>query len=371
MSKAKAPKAKTSPTASSTKATATKATASKSAATLAHRRQRQGRSLWFWLLTVALPLVLIAGALYALTPRITADITPSLPTPTAGVAAVATATLKSTPVPPLGPADYCRKHPRFARALGFDASAYLTTSATDIKGMAMVQPAAGNNPQRIYQDPTWADAGWLGHMTFDPQGNVFVFPAPRTSLIDNPPAGQNTLYRVDTDSAQLSPLLTITTDFPPSSVNPFGLLGTAYDCDTNSLYAATVAGSTAADERGKLVRIDLVTVAVVAELQGIDPIGVGVNNEASGKRLYFGAARTSDIYSIGLTPNGDFVGQPQVELALPEPTLKGWRIGWQPNGDMLVRATRFDFNLIATSERIDIPFLFRRDAQGLWQLLDQ
>ena len=366
MSKAKAPKAKASSTVSSTKATA-----SKSAATGAHRRQRQGRSLWFWLLTVALPLGLLAGALYALTPRTTADMTPPLPTPTAAVAAVATATLKSTPVPPLGPADYCRKHPRFARALGFDASAYLTTSATDIKGMAMVQPAAGNNPQRIYQDPTWDDAGWLGHMTFDPQGNVFVFPAPRTSLIDNPPAGQNTLYRVDTDSAQLSPLLTITTDFPSSSVNPFGLLGTAYDCDTNSLYAATVAGSTAAAERGKLVRIDLATVAVVAELQGIDPFGLTVNNEASGKRLYFGAARTSDLYSIGLTPTGDFVGQPQLELALPEPTLKGWRIGWQPNGDMLVRATPFDFNLIATSERIDIPFLFRRDAQGLWQLVKE
>ncbi len=326
----------------------------------------------FGVWVVVIPLLLVTTVIYLLARRSAANDT--MPPPlllTTDIAAVSTATLKPTPAAPLGPADYCRKHPRFARALGFDTTAYLTTSAAEIKGLGLVQPAVGDNPAQVYQDPSWDDAGWLGHMTFDALGNVYVFPVPRTSLLDNPLARQNTLYRIDTDSAWLTALLTITTDFPASTVNPFGLLGLTYDCDTHSLYASTVAGSTATAELGKLVRIDLATVAVVAELQGIDPFGVAVNNEASGKRLYFGIARTSEIYSVALTPTGDFAGQPQLELALPERALKAWRIDWEPNGDMLVRATPFDYNLIATSERIDIPFLFRRDTQGLWQLLNE
>ncbi|MEZ4675069.1 MAG: hypothetical protein R2932_12580 [Caldilineaceae bacterium] len=212
-------------------------------------------------------------------------------------------------------------------------------------------------------------------MTFDPVGNVYVFPAPRVSLIDNPPEQQNTLFRVDTDSAVLTPFITLTAESPISAANPYGLMGTTYDCDTNSLYAATVAGSTSDVENGKVVRIDLETESVVAELQGIDPFGLTILNEAEStmadstaalieKRLYFGAARSGEVYSIVLNAVGDFVGQPELELALPDPSLKPWRIVWDTNGDMVVRAMPFDYNLIATSERIEVPFRFRQDAAG-------
>lgn len=361
MSKAKPSKAKAARAKSPNPA---KSTANGVAPTSRRRR-------WLGLLAFLFVITLIVIVSYALRGRTAA--TESLPSasPAAALAMKATATLRPTAALPLGPADACRKHPRFARALGFDERAYLTTSSPSLKGVALMQPNPDNTLARVYQDPSWTTAGWLGHMTFDEQGNVYLFPTPRVSLVDNPLAAQNTLYRIDSDEAQMTPLITITTDFAPSTVNPFGLLGTTYDCDTHSLYAATVAGSTATAEVGKIVRIDLATVAVVAELQGIDPFGLTVYNEPAGKRLYFGAARTAEIYSIGLTPTGDFVGQPQLELALPDRSLKPWRIGWENGGDLVVRATPFDFNLIATSEHVEVPFHFRRDAQGLWQLLDE
>lgn len=370
------------------------------------QRPGTGTVPWLWILIVVIGLVAIGGVGYLLTtmPARTAangQIPPTLspelatavgetadPTTTMNDATGENATTllgqnADVSVIPAGPADYCRRHPRFARTLGFNERSILTTSAPTIKGLVMIQPAEGNEPERIYQDPTWDDAGYLGHMTFDAVGNVFLFPAPRVSLVDNPPAQQNTLYRADTDSAVMSSWLTLTVDAPLTPENPFGLMGTTYDCDTTSLYAATVAGSSAGAEIGKIVRIDVESAAVLAELQGIDPFGLTIYNELSAgesstvadgvsattKRLYFGAARAPEVYSVPLDENGDFAGQPQLELALPDPSLKAWRIVWDLNGDLIVRAMPFDFNLIATSERIEIPFRFRRDENRLWQYI--
>lgn len=353
---------------------------------------------WIWLAVSGLLLLIVGSFFYLLTkPSAISSIDEETHsgatvavTPTGGDLAAATtseatqnvATSAPTrPALPLGPADYCRRHPRFARQLGFNERAVLTTSSPTIKGLAMIQPAEAGNPEQVYQDPSWDDAGYLGHMTFDPTGNVYLFPSPRVSLIDNPPEEQNTLYRVDSDSGQMSPFLNLTANSPLSAANPFGIMGTTYDCDTSSLYVSTVAGSTATAEAGKIVRIDLASEAVVAELQGIDPFGLSVLNLAIedpgrtesvvGKRLYFGAARSAEVYSILLGDQGDFIGQPTLELALPNAALKPWRIVWDTNGDLIVRAMPFDFNLIATSERIEIPFRFRRDEAGLWQSVEE
>ncbi len=367
----------------------------------ARRQQKQGarshnggRTLWVWLAAIGLPLLIVGAFFYRLNrPPVSAVVETAIvatvpPEPAAVGSAVPAAgnsdatesaalSAPTRPTLPLGPADYCRRHPRFARQMGFNERAILTTSSPTIKGLAMIQPAEADNPEQVYQDPTWDDAGYLGHMTFDPTGNVYLFPSPRVSLIDNPPQQQNTLYRVDSDSAQMTSLITLTADSPPTAANPYGIMGTTYDCDTNSLYVSTVAGSTATEEVGKIVRIDLTSEAVVAELQGIDPFGLSVLNllteeqgateKAVGKRLYFGAARNAEVYSILLDDQGGFVGQPALELALPNTSLKPWRIVWDTNGDLIVRAMPFDFNLIATSERIEIPFRFRRDEAGLWQ----
>lgn len=362
---------------------------------------RESNRIGFWAIAVLVPALILLLLIYSQFP---ADDTNStlLPSATQGeevttaIALTATANadslLAATTAPPqwpVGSADYCRRHPRFARQLGFNERSFLTTSAPSVKGLALIQPADATTQEQFFQDPTWDDGGYLGHMSFDPIGNVYVFPSPRVSLVDNPPELQNILFRVDTDSAQMTAFITLTTDLPSSAENPFGIMGTTYDCDTQSLYVSTVAGSTASAEVGKIVRIDLATATIVAELQGIDPFGLSVFNAVNdsvrndngtasqstvqpiAKRLYFGAARTAEVYSIALNEQGDFVGQPALELALPDGSLKPWRIVWDSNGDMIVRAMPFDYNLIATSERIEVPFRFRRDATGLWQWIQE
>jgi hypothetical protein len=356
------------------------------ARTKARRQQKRQRtagpanSQWLWGVAVGLPILLI-GALLLWHRGGGAQAVDAPATTPATAPLTATVALNVDPPPttapaarPIGAADYCRRHPRFARTLGFNEQAYLMTSSPQAMGLVLIQPAAGDTPERVYQDPTWDDAGYLGPMSFDRDGNVYTFPSPRVSLLDNPPEEQNTLYLVDSDSAQMTALITLTAATLPSTANPFGIMGTTYDCDTNSLYVSTVAGSTAAAETGKVVRIDLATTTVAAEMQGIDPFGLSVHNEvtadgAVAKQLYFGAARAAEVYGVALGDDGSFAGQPTLALTLPDPALKPWRIVWDSNGDLIVRAMPFDFNLLATSERVEVPFRYRQDDTGSWQLI--
>ncbi|MEZ4675070.1 MAG: hypothetical protein R2932_12585 [Caldilineaceae bacterium] len=137
----------------------------------ARRRQKQGQRtvpiLWIWGIVIVLPLLLIVGVYYLFLNRegTAATATGSLPSATlAEEIETAVATLEATAAAnflaeppdqqalPSGPADYCRRHPRFARQLGFNERSILTTSAPSVKGLVLIQPAEGNEPEQVYQD---------------------------------------------------------------------------------------------------------------------------------------------------------------------------------------------------------------------------
>ena len=126
---------------------------------------------------------------------------------------------------------------------------------------------------------------------------------------------QTTLFKVDTNTGVMTSLIKLP-GATSITENPFGLMGLAYDCDTNSVYATSVAGSTSADEVGRIYRIDANTAQVSGQLDNVDAMGIGVFNGAFGKRLYFGKARTPDVYSVALTDAGTFTGEPRFEFAL-------------------------------------------------------
>jgi hypothetical protein len=69
-----------------------------------------------------------------------------------------------------------------------------------------------------------------------------------------------------------------------------------------------------------------------------------------------------------LDENGNFVGEPQYELSMLDPNFRAWRIRFEQNGTMTVRGLEFDFNLIATSERREVAYQFRRNTEsGGWE----
>ncbi len=271
----------------------------------------------------------------------------------------------ATPVPataePTAPArllsagDFCRRGPRFTAALGFGDQASIGTAIQGVMGLAIVDPTANQGQGGLYQHPTWDDAGYLGAWTYDRSGNVYTAPAPLVSLVENPPEKQNIVYKVDSDSQIMAPWIDLPAALPPSGANPFGVVGLAYDCDSELLYAASLAGSTAGQEVGRIFVIDLASGQVVDMLEGIDAMGVGVYNGSQGKRLYYGLTRRPEMWSIALDEQGRFTGEPRFELSLADLPTEGRqtvrRIRFGSGADATLYLVNFNYTLQVAGER--------------------
>jgi hypothetical protein len=266
----------------------------------------------------------------------------------------------------VGPVTHCRKVPAFAKALGYSETSVLDTLGNK-KGLVLYDPPAtpGGQPAHVYQHATWSSAGYLGPLTSDKSGDIYVAPAPRVNLYDNPPEKQNTVYRVDAVTGVMAEFIALPAAATPSPTNPYGVLGLAYDCDTHSLYASSVAGSTRGQEVGRIYQVDLHTGKVGSQVDGIDAFGLGIFNGSSGKRLYFGSARVSEIRSVALANDGTFSGTSRLEVALtgwgPDGDDKARRIIFDQHNVMVVRGMQFEFNLIASSERRQTDYRLRYD----------
>nr|CAA6830136.1 MAG: Unknown protein [uncultured Thiotrichaceae bacterium] len=209
-----------------------------------------------------------------------------------------------------GLTDTCRGYPQFLARTGLGSRVALDTRQRGFTGLRVLHPENG----RSWQHPSWDDAGHVGAMARDRQGNVYLTPAPEVSLTENPPELQNRIYKVDYKSAEMQLWMTLPGE--PSLSNPFGAMGMFYDCDTDSLYVSSVAESSPREVKGVIYRINPGTKEIVSQLDAVDAIGVGVFNTSDHKRLYFGSARSSDVYSAALDVNGDFTTDVKHEFAL-------------------------------------------------------
>ena len=253
----------------------------------------------------------------------------------------------------------CVGFPRFATAQGFSQQAGIDTGDTRRPGMTLVEQT---NPPHTYQHPSWTQAGYLGPTTLDDQGNILVAPVPQTSLELNPLGQQNRVYRVDTNTAEMSLFADLPPATPSTETNPFGVMGLAVDCSTHSLYITSVAGSDRAHEVGRVFRVDLRSGRVTSQLDGIDAIGTGVYNGARGKRIYLGLARSGEVRSAGLDANGDFTGAVRPEFSIVDQSIDGngrvRRIGWSLGGDMLLTVTPFTFTLAPPTSRQQLVYRY-------------
>jgi hypothetical protein len=301
--------------------------------------------------------------------------------PTLGAPATI-AVINKTPFP-LGGSYRCREQPRFLTQFGYDERlSALSTSERFRKGLVLKQfPGQPNNPNlqaapvKTFQHETWDDAGWLGPITLDKLGNVYIVPVPVISVYDNPTGEQNVVWRVDSMTGVLTKMLSLPPLVQPDATNPFGALGATYDCDTNSLYVTSVMGSTRQKENGRLYRIDLAKNEVASIFDNVDALGVSVFNTSKGKRLYFGSSRKPEIRSIALDDFGNFVGAPRMEFSLenlgPRGDDKARRINFLPNNDMEVFGIEFGFNLIAPTEKQETKYRFKYDAgEDKWKFID-
>lgn len=200
----------------------------------------------------------------------------------------------------------CATAPKFLAKLELGNNALFEIS--DTHRLVLLLPSPDSDAVSKYQNQSWSQAGLVGAFAMDRQGNVYVAPTPRLGPGVKTARPQNVLYKVDTNTGQLDAFVTLPDAAAPSPENPFGIMGLAYDCDTNSLYVSSLAGSTADKEAGHIYRVDLNLGAVAGRMDNVDALGLAVGNAANGKVLYFGSARAPRLRAVNLDASGNFQG---------------------------------------------------------------
>lgn len=274
---------------------------------------------------------------------------------------------------PFGQVTRCQTSPQFVSGMGVSQQAMLGTTIPDVMGIAILDPLMPDGG--ILQHESWDDAGYLGPFEYDAAGNIYTAPIPYVSLDENPPAEQNKVYIIDSVTGEMSEFNEIPAASLPTETNPFGVLGLAYDCDTNSLYTSSVAGSTPEKENGRISRINLATGEIEAQLEDLDVIGIGVFNSSTGKRLYYGRARAGVVYSILLDSTGNFVGEPRREFSLVDlglnSTDKIRRITFPADSEMQMKGVDFNYNPIVSGDAGQTIYNLRYlSDEDKWELVD-
>lgn len=259
----------------------------------------------------------------------------------------------------------CRTNPRFiATKKEFTAKSFFSTSERFIKGLVLID---GVEKTRTWQHPSWQSFGWLAAIHYDEKGNIYTVPAPRINVLDNKPKEQNRVLKVDSVSGEMKVLAELPSAAPPNDQNPYGALGLAYDCETRLLYVSSIAGSTRAKESGRIFALDPDSGKVKAQLESIDAIGLHLFKLGGEKRLYFGRARTPEIWSVAADQSGAFKGTPRFEITLenigPRGDDRARRINFTPTNEMLVWGIEFSVNLVAPTEKQETLYRFRHEGK--------
>ena len=288
-----------------------------------------------------------------------------------GWAAPAKAPTAAAQTGALGGVTGCRGLPRFGERLGYQDLLAISTSERSYTGLVIFDgriPLTADLSERdLHQEPSWDDAGTLGPFVLDREGNIYTAPVPRTAVSDTSPDRVNTIYRVDSLSGELQPFVNLPAAPTPTSENPFGILGLAYDCTSNALYVSSVAGSDRKAERGRVLRVDLSSKAVTEEVVGVDVIGLAVFQGPAERRLYMGLARSAELGSVALDASGAAIGAFRSDLRFDdlaagfgEPRAR--RISFD-QANMTLFVVPFNFNLRAVSEQQQITLRYGYDAQ--------
>lgn len=270
---------------------------------------------------------------------------------------------------------YCTgQPPPFVQALGFGDYMALDTRGRVVKGLALHQMNAAGQIVDTYEHPSWSSAGYLGPYESDGMGNIYLAPMPFVSLLDNPPAKANIIYRIDRDDGVMSPFMDLPSGGTLTPESIYGLTDLAYDCDTNSLYAASVMGSTYAQVAGRIYQIDLSSGEIKSTLEGVDALGLGIFNSVNGKRLYIGLARLPEVYAVDLTDDGGFTGELHPQLSLRNLGYhrdeRARSIVVQGQDTLQITTVQFDFNLVAPTESRQTRYDYHYNVdQDTWELV--
>ncbi len=274
----------------------------------------------------------------------------------------------ATPAVTDGAGDKCKAPPAFLAQKGLVSPVAIDTTQQGFVGVRLREAKRGG---KILQLPSWEKAGALGAYATDRKGNIYLVQSPHVHLGNKEQLAQNTVWMIDTRDGEMRKMFDLPT--PPVNLrNPYGTVGLAYDCDTESLYVSSVAGSDPDTVRGKIFHIDLKRQKISDIYEEVDALGLAIWTRNGQKRLYYGNARQSEVRSVILDAKGGFAGGDRREFGLIEVSGnfdKAQRLRFRSDGTLEVKGIEFEFSLITAGKAIRNFYLFGFEERD-WRLLD-
>lgn len=272
----------------------------------------------------------------------------------------------------------CKQTPEFIRKLGFNPSkSALISTERRTMGVVLVEYRDIRNQSlgisRRHVDPSWRSAGFVSTVTLDNRGNAYVLPSAMVNTIHNPAEGQNIIHRIEGGTGKMKPFLKLPSVKPPGKENAFGLMGCHFDCGNGSLLVSSIAGSSADEEIGRVFQVDLKKKAFKVILEGVDVMAVAVRRLGSKRELFYGLARSSQVWKVALEEDGSVKGKPTKVIDLsnlgPQGDEKAKKIKFDRQGRMIITGVPFFYNLTAPVEGQASNFIFVYDKAELrWKL---
>ncbi len=261
----------------------------------------------------------------------------------------------------------CKKQSPFLSANNLDVSkGAFSTTERRLLGLVYLQYDEKQTAIVGYiQHPTWKMAGSLGPIVVDDKGAVWVAPIPTINVLHNNPQKQNRIYVVD----EITGIMSLAAELPgsalPNENNPFGVMGLSYDCENRVLFASSIRGSSRSEVRGRIFSLELKdsSLTILDTLSGIDAMGLGVVKIDGIKRLFYGDARSGNIYSVQVDVQSKFILPARLECSLQNLGLRGddipRKIRFQGPDKMIVHGVEFYFNLIGPQEKQESLYTFK------------
>ena len=267
--------------------------------------------------------------------------------------------------------DACAALPRFVRHLRFVGGMYLSTNLKNKDGLFLMGRLP-NGQLASWRDPSWAETGPVAAYARDKRGTIYLAATPFVQAAKDAAWRYRTVWKIDSDSGKLTPWLTLPVAGKPHSGNPYGILGMAYDCTTDSLYVTSVMGSDYDHKKGIVYRLDTRTNAVEKILTGMDAMGVLALADVGGKHLLLGSARSSAVLWVPLNRQGQVAGKPSLLFRLQQAPGgrddRARRFLLNRKGELKIKAMDFDYTLRTASEAEERWYHYRyQPATGHWK----
>ncbi|HRH99639.1 MAG TPA: hypothetical protein PK006_01190 [Saprospiraceae bacterium] len=275
--------------------------------------------------------------------------------------------------------DQCKGVPIYMTKMGFNPEqSYISTSERNVMGLVIMQSDQPGNPRakiiKSAQAPSWKKWGYLGAITTDEHGNSYILPAAKVNMLYNKVEYQNTIYKLDAMSGELQQFISLPMEIKPGAKNPFGLLGSFYDCSNHLLIVSTVAGSDEKKERGKVYIVDPIKKTYKVIFENKDFYGLAVHVHEGKKFLFLSSARSGDLYSVEVDQMNQPIGNLKKEFSINGIGLRGddriRKIRFTGTGQMILNTVLFYYNLTAPSEEQVGRFTYQWNKEKkTWELL--